>query len=278
MDDVNNLAETAAKLTFIFKKTVTNRFKNIFNESTEIASTENVRQWKDLVPLYVNWITENKESIQVLPSEGDESKKYFELAFKWANMSLDKKSKRFVDPILGHINQLQKLQDFYRNSYKSHVYKIINEAKENGDSLPALPNGEEEWQATFTEIYEKDKTPKPIEVKEEPIPANYAVSVESNDEEMFEASKDNLRYKGQKLRSNLPMQIKIYDVIKMRDYLRTLRRLWNLSQLHNGKEKNIMIFDKDGKVSNHPYFRTHPNKFNIYERISDSLIKSFPPR
>lgn len=287
MDDVNNLAEIAAKRTFIFKKTVTNRFINIFNENTEIASSKKVHEWGDLVPLYVTYITDHKESLKELPSDEEESKKYFNLAFKWAKMSQRGKGRKqkFVNPLNNKIVVFKSLDEFHEY-FKSYVSGAITEAMKNVESLPTLPTVQKEWRETLNEIYnEEDKKiiPKhePTEVKVETPPANYAVSTESM-EEMFvdEASKDGQKFTN--LRSiftrTVPMQIKIYDVIKMRDYLRILRRLWNLSQLHDGKEKNIVTFNEERKINNHPYFRTHPNKFKIYDRINDSLIKSFPLR
>lgn len=272
--------ENAAKLTLIFKNISAGKYTNIFDEKQEINFKPKGVQLKELISYYENYFKDNV--IDAHPSEKEETEKYIKLAYSFAQMSLDKDGKRYISPISSKIILLKSVNDF-EDSFKNYIHTVISNAIKNTKSLKALTKlNIKKWENTIKNIYEtatKELIPKPepTNVKEEPIEPNHVVSAENNNEEMemsFESAKNGQNSLRQTFTKTVPMQIKNYDVIRMRDYLRILRRLWTLSQLYDGKEREIVTFDENRKMKNHPYFRTHPNKMQIYERINNSLMKS----
>lgn len=97
--------------------------------------------------------------------------------------------------------------------------------------------------------------------------ANHTVAETGNSQDEVMKDLNNSNKVRRNLAPKISTQIKHYDIVKFRDYLRILRRLWNLSQLHDGKEEEIIRvhLDQPHKPIIHPYFKNIDSK--LYGRI-----------
>lgn len=274
--NVDELAREAAKLTFVFHKTAKGGFNNIFDLGNTIAPPNKIENWEDLITLYKDWIEKNPKNDYKLPNVNLEKENYFNLAYKMAEESLQKENGRYVNPITHKIIRVTSFVNF-REAVKETIYDEINESVKNIQSLRVLkdPKEGQGWETIFKTVYQVADS-KNVDVsgsfplKNEPVEPNHTVSF--NGDRSENTSLNNSQSDRQKIflrqnfKGNVPMHVKPYDILKMRDYLRIIRRLWNLSRLHDGKE--IVTFDDEKKVTNHPYFKKHQNQVHIYNRIN----------
>lgn len=274
--NIDPFAEEAAKLTFVFHKTAKGQFRNIFEPENIIAESNKVAKWDDLVSLYKTWIKGNSDKNLSLPSEELEKNKYFNLIYARADRSFDNTHNRFVNPLTQTIVSLSSSNEF-QDRVKSVIYDEIKNFLENKLSLPSVYEEDESgWLRTVTALYAVADQKKLLKtdfspIKEEkPLEPNYTVSVKDNKSEtsveMVYENDEQKIFLRQTFKGNVPMQVKPYDILKMRDYLRIIRRLWNLSRLHDNKE--ITTFNEKREVNNHPYFKKHRNQTHIYTRIN----------
>lgn len=271
----NKLLE-AAQLTFIFNKKEKGQFFNIFKPSETISRKFKIEKWQDLIQFYENWFKQNTKSLPNLPNREELGKKYFEKALKLAQQSYQADRFRYVNPITLTVNSADSLEEL-NNIFNDKVTKNIKEYIHNIQSLPIL--NEKGWKTVFEEIYTvKDKPALSesesvsVELKHEPnsvYPADTHEEKKIIDMDVENENKNTIFTK--QIQKGVQMQVKPYDILRMRDYLRILRRFWNLSRLHGGKE--ITTFDENWEVKNNPYLKNHPLKENINKRCQQTIVR-----
>lgn len=271
----NKLLE-AAQLTFIFNKKEKGQFFNIFKPSETISRKFKIEKWQDLIQFYENWFKQNTKSLPNLPNREELGKKYFEKALKLAQQSYQADRFRYVNPITLTVNSADSLEEL-NNIFNDKVTKNIKEYIHNIQSLPIL--NEKGWKTVFEEIYTvKDKPALSesesvsVELKLEPnsvYPADTHEEKKIIDMDVENENKNTIFTK--QIQKGVQMQVKPYDILRMRDYLRILRRFWNLSRLHGGKE--ITTFDENWEVKNNPYLKNHPLKENINKRCQQTIVR-----
>lgn len=271
-DESNTKLREAAQLTFIFNKTVTGEFINIFKPS-EIIS-EKFEKWQDLIQFYENWLKENSESSADLLNPEEEMFKYIEKAVKLAKDSYQEKYLRYVNPMTFTVDSAPSV-DALNTSLRNNLIEKIKAYITDVQSLPVL--NEKGWNKVYEETYKVTDNPaltesESVSVKDEFEP-NFVVSADTEEAKRLMDVDINNEKKNtiftKQIQKGVQMQVKPYDILRMRDYLRILRRLWNLSRLHGGKE--ITTFDENWDVKNHPYLKNHLLKEDIYRRCQQTF-------
>lgn len=283
-DDRTRYLKEAARLTFIFHKEKDGGFENILKPGELIVESNKITKYQELIPYYKEWIKNNGNVASILPTEEEERKKYHDLAFKLAKESFQPIPGRYVNPMNYKVISVKSPTEV-DDTFVKGVEQNISDYIERIESLPHLYKEYEYefgWEKSVTALYKMTDEGK-SDIKSENdsingrIPPNFVHSENGNEEAGFidphlmEIDGRNHIFYRQNFKGNAPMQVKPYDILKMRDYLRILRRLWNLSRLFDRKE--ITTFDENKKVIRHPYFEKHPLKEKIYARMYNARTK-----
>lgn len=269
--DKEKFAELATTLTFIFGKLEGGGFKCIIDKKTLSLNT-----WDDLQKYYLNFansVLANKAELPNLPDLKKEVEMYTNRAVELATLSADKVNGQFVDPISQEVLSIPPTNEDLRLKIETEVSEYFQHKK----FLPILPKPDSDWK-TFAQqkmsqrashVPDESIIAPPNKKQKSNFPANHTVSL-NNKEPLIMEVKTSEKVR-QSLVPNISSQIKDYDIIKMRDYLRILRRLWILSQLHDGKEKEITRINlvKPDKLITHPYFKDINE--NLYKRIYQNM-------
>lgn len=257
-------AETAALLTFIFNRTGEGRFKNLFDDDETIESNSQ----SDLKRYYSTMEETFSRSNRPLPDVPTLQKlrgPYTARAIRYANWSRDAGHNKFLNPItfvpMSYPGKPESLKRIIENQISDYI------AKEQ--SLPALTDSREEWiRMSREKIHETAARFTDDSRSFRPKPTKKTSGVESREVVMAD--------EGNRLRSasapGISSRIKLYDVVvKMRDYLRLLRRLWILARLRDGQENEIphVRLNQENRPIIHPYFKDI--NANLYKRLSENM-------
>lgn len=265
-------AENAAVLTYVFNKVEHESFKNLL--------TNEIIQMKSLNELKNYYMGIAKEHLKIgnklpdLPTLKNHRKPYTERAFTLAKLSKNTSLNKFVNPIT-----LQVMTTPEKNKQiKAIIEREIANYFTNKNSLPKLYNSDDEWNTfcrkkiiqTANELAEKSISPPSKRVKAIP-PTNHIVTKINDNEDEFMEHVNNDNSIRQTLAPKISSDSKLYDIIKMRDYIRIVRRLWMLAQLLDGKKKEIMHvrLDPSNYQIIHPYLENID--LNLYKRISANM-------
>lgn len=265
-------AENAAVLTYVFNNVGNESFKNLL--TNEIIKLKSLNDLKKFYMAIAEERLKSGDQLPELPTLKDLIKSYSERAVILAKLSKNNSLNKFVNPITLKVMTAPK-----RNrSIGKVIEQEITNYYTNKKSLPKLFDSNDEWKLfcqkkimkTANELTEGSKDHSFEKVKTTP-PANYTVAENGDNQDEFMEYEDNSNSVRQTLFPKITSQAKLYDVIKMRDYVRIMRRLWILARLHNGKEKEILRIRLDSPDHQifHPYFKNIDS--NLYKRIFENM-------
>lgn len=264
--NAETFANAAAHLTYVFKRLRDGTFKGINNDIIEVTSFDEL---VDYFRQIANELLGKGEALLELPTFQYLAEEYAKRALDMATLSIDKSLDKYVDPITHEVlTASSDVQEF-----ESKIQRNIHDYFNGKQYLPQLHDSPDEWKTFAQEkikaylnlVVDKSSSAPPTKKSKTYPPVNH--TVRDNQQPIME----NVIRCGQNIAHKLSWQIKDYDILKFRYYLCILRRLWILSQLHDGKEKGItrVGLDEAGKPIYHPYFKKVEGE--LYQRISENM-------